>query len=90
MSGRVLRGPVTPVCMPDIPCDQPFAGDFDVERGGRRVLRFRSSTEGDFSAWLPPGDYLVRWVSDRLGQAQPVEVAAPATTVTLHFDTGSR
>ena len=90
LSGRVTRGPVTPVCRPDIPCEEPFAGDFDVERGGRRVARFRSGRDGTFAVWLVPDAYVVRWVSGGFGQGVEVHVEAPATTADLAFDTGIR
>jgi hypothetical protein len=61
-----------------------------VLRGTRVAARFRTAADGQFSVWLVPGSYLVRWVGGQFGQDQPVEVVEPETAVTLHFDTGIR
>src|SRR3954469_24089079 len=37
LTGTVTRGPITPVCRPDVPCDAPMQASFDVRRGGRTV-----------------------------------------------------
>ncbi len=93
LEGTVLRGPVTPVCIEEVPCDLPFAGQFDVERLGRRVTRFESDAAGRFTVRLAPGDYAIRWIGGGLGplgQVRAVSVERPVTDVELHFDTGIR
>lgn len=93
LQGRVIRGPVTPVCIEGVPCELPFAGQFEVERRGRQVTTFRSDDEGRFAIRLAPGEYTVTWSAGGigfLGQQRSVLVEWPETTVELHFDTGIR
>ena len=96
LTGIVTRGPVTPVCRIDIPCDAPFSAGFSVEQGGKRVAEFRSDADGHFTVWLEPGTYRVVPASDApvLGatsQAKVVDVGAVGlTSVHLEFDTGIR
>ena len=94
--GIVLRGPVQPVCRPQVPCDAPFGADFTVEQDGRVVATFRSDAEGYFRVHLAPGTYLVVPGPDApiispSGQAKPVVVGPDGlTSVRLEFDTGIR
>jgi hypothetical protein len=94
--GVVLRGPVTPVCLPDPPCDAPFRAHFTVWRASSSVAGFESDTLGRFLVWLPPGRYTVRpgtdapILSPEL-QSKTVTVAGSGLTyVQLDFDTGIR
>ena len=52
LTGVVVRGPITPVCRIDIPCDAPFSAGFSVQQSGRQVGEFRSDSEGRFTVWL--------------------------------------
>jgi hypothetical protein len=96
LTGVVVRGPITPVCQLDVPCDAPFSAGFTVEQDGRSVARFRSDTNGHFTVWLRPGTYRV--VPDRdapllvpASQARAVDVGQTGlTNVRLAFDTGIR
>jgi hypothetical protein len=97
LTGVVMRGPVTPVCRVDVPCDAPFSAAFGVEQGGRRVAEFTSDGAGQFSVLLAPGAYTV--VPDAgapiiapTSQKKSVTVAdiGALTTVRLMFDTGIR
>lgn len=96
LQGQVLRGPITPVCKVDEPCDAPFSAEFTVLKNDRVVSRFQSDSHGDFTVGLDPGLYIV--VPDStaplmLPQQQQREVAVQPngmTPVTLHFDTGIR
>jgi hypothetical protein len=96
LSGTVLRGPVTPVCQVDVPCDAPFSATFEVRREGRRVATFQSDTQGRFTVRLAPGSYVIVPAADAplmnpSAQQKTVEVAAEGTTaVQLLFDTGIR
>ena len=67
LTGVVVRGPVTPVCRVDVPCDAPFSATFNVERSGRRVTQFQSDTAGQFTVFLQPGMYTVVPNSDAPG-----------------------
>jgi hypothetical protein len=96
LTGVVVRGPITPVCRIDIPCDAPFSAGFSVQQNGRQAGQFRSDADGRFTVWLSPGAYRV--VPDRdaplmapASQARAVEVGSTGlTAVRLEFDTGIR
>ena len=96
LTGVVVRGPITPVCRIDIPCDAPFSAGFSVQQNGRQAGQFRSDADGRFTVWLSPGAYRV--VPDRdaplmapASQARAVEVGSVGlTAVRLEFDTGIR
>lgn len=97
LTGVVMRGPVTPVCRVDVPCDAPFSATFNVERNGRRVTQFQSDSAGQFTVSLAPGPYIVVPNSDApvispSSQAKSVTVAdnGMLTVVRLTFDTGIR
>ncbi len=92
----VLRGPITPVCRVDVPCDEPFSASFSVRQGGRTVTTFHSDANGHFESRIAPGTYLVVPAADApvispASQAKQVEVGSSGlTTVALRFDTGIR
>jgi hypothetical protein len=97
LTGIVTRGPITPVCRVDVPCDAPFSATFNVERAGRRVAQFQSDVSGQFTVFLQPGGYTVVPNADApiiapTAQAKPVTVAdnGMLTVVRLAFDTGIR
>ncbi len=97
LTGVVMRGPVTPVCRVDVPCDAPFSATFNVERNGRRVTQFQSDATGQFTVLLAPGAYTVVPNTDApvispASQMKSVTVAdnGMLTVVRLTFDTGIR
>lgn len=97
LTGVVLRGPVTPVCRVDVPCDAPFSASFTVQRSGRMVAQFQSDMSGQFTVFLPPGTYTVTPTPDApiiapSSQAKQVTVEdnGALTSVRLTFDTGIR
>src|SRR4051812_1126106 len=94
LTGVVMRGPITPVCRVDMPCDAPFSAGFTVQRDGRRVAEFQSDASGQFTVFLAPGAYTVVPNSDAgiisaTSQAKSVTVADTGmlTVVRLMFDT---
>jgi hypothetical protein len=97
LTGVVLRGPITPVCRVDVPCDAPFSAGFSVQRGGRRVAEFQSDASGQFTVFLEPGAYTVvpngdAGIISPTSQTKSVTVADTGmlTVVRLMFDTGIR
>jgi hypothetical protein len=96
LTGVVVRGPVTPVCRIDVPCDAPFSANFTVELNGRAVSQFRSDADGRFTVSLEPGRYQVTPQADAPIMAPPtqrrtVDVGPNGLTyVRLEFDTGIR
>lgn len=97
LTGVVVRGPVTPVCRIDVPCDAPFSAGFTVQKSGQRVAQFQSDAAGQFTVFLAPGAYTIVAGADApiispSSQAKPVTVAdnGMLTVVRLTFDTGIR
>jgi hypothetical protein len=96
LMGIVVRGPITPVCRLDVPCDAPFSAGFTVQRDARRVAGFQSDAAGQFTVMLDPGTYSVVPNADApvmvpAAQAKAVTVGnVGLTTVRLTFDTGIR
>jgi len=91
-----MRGPITPVCRIEVPCDAPFSADFSAEQNGRVVSRFRSEQDGRFTVMLEPGQYRVVPAANApiifpASQAKIVNVLASGLTeIQLTFDTGIR
>ena len=96
VDGRVVRGPIQPVCQVDISCDAPFSAGFSVRQGGDAVAHFQSDADGRFTVRLEPGVYLVVPDADApifspRQQTKPLTIPdADSTTVELSFDTGIR
>lgn len=96
LEGQVLRGPITPVCTENEPCDAPFSAWFIVLKDDQEVTRFQSDIQGEFTVALDPDVYSI--VPDSSAplmqpkqQRQEVEVQPEGIThVSLHFDTGIR
>ncbi len=67
--GKVTRGPITPVCIAEVPCSAPVPGAMIVfSRAGHEVARTRTSAKGTYRLTLTPGTYSVRVL-----QARPVD-----------------
>lgn len=96
LTGSVVRGPITPVCIPNIPCSAPFAATFTVWQGSRLVASFGSDAQGHFTVRLEPGTYRVvpdpdAPIIDPPSQAKTATVGPMGlTAVQLEFDTGIR
>jgi hypothetical protein len=96
LTGTVERGPITPVCFLDRPCNAPFSAGFTVQRNGERVAQFRSDEAGQFTVMLEPGMYRIVPNADApmiapMSQVKQVTVGDTGlTTVHLMFDTGIR
>ena len=96
LSGVVYRGPVTPVCALDQPCEAPFSAGFSIQRGSTRVAVFQSDAQGHFEVRLSPGSYIVVPDADAplispKSQTKEVTVGPVGLTmIDLHFDTGIR
>ena len=96
LTGVVVRGPITPVCQVQAPCDAPFSASFTVEQNGRRVAQFQSDANGRFTVMLATGTYRIVPGSDApilspQSQIKSAEVLqGELTEVRLEFDTGIR
>jgi hypothetical protein len=96
LRGVVTRGPITPVCMVDQPCDEPAANVRLVfVRRGIVVARARTSETGRYRVALAPGRYTVRLPGKpalgRIVKPQAVRVLrARYSRVDFSIDTGIR
>ena len=61
LRGVVMRGPITPMCVAEQPCDAPARG-FTVafSRSGNVVGRTATDSDGRYRIRLAPGRYTVR------------------------------
>ncbi len=90
------RGPITPVCAIEVPCDGPAANVHVVVRHLGKVVA-RASTDAAGRARIPlvAGRYVVT-ASYAAGIGDPAQsrtarvIAGRGTTVTFSFDTGIR
>src|SRR5690348_1126022 len=64
--GTVMKGPIIPVCVSELPCDAPAAGSLLVFTRGAVVERVTVATDGSYRLRLPAGTYSVRSGGKRL------------------------
>ena len=94
--GVATRGPISPVCVVELPCDEPASHvTFAFSRNGDVVGRAVTDVDGRYRVHLPAGLYTVRRVSvtgiDRRLDPNEVRVR-PRRFVRVDFsiDTGIR
>jgi hypothetical protein len=90
--GTVTRGPVTPVCEADGPCNVPATeAKLTFTRAGKHVIA-RTDAAGKYRVRLVPGTYTVR--SDTGMNIAPARITVRALKPTLRrnfsIDTGLR
>jgi hypothetical protein len=96
LRGVVTRGPITPVCVAEQPCDAPAKHTTLLfSRYGSVVGRTTTDTEGRYRVQLPPGLYQVsRTVPSKIGRGlEPGQARVrPGRFVRVDFsiDTGIR
>ena len=95
LKGRVMRGPIMPVCRVGVPCDEPARGvKLIFSRSGKVVGRTTTNQKGYYRIALRRGAYSVR--TNRRGPEkvpQPSRVSAPSDRfkrVNFNIDTGIR
>ena len=59
LHGTVTRGPTTPVCRAETPCDAPAAVTLVFARPAALPQRTRSAADGSYRILLRPGYYTV-------------------------------
>lgn len=59
LQGRVLRGPISPICVAARPCQVPVSVVLGFRRNGNEVARVKSTRDGDYRVALAPGVYRV-------------------------------
>ena len=64
LRGKVLRGPISPVCRSDVPCYVPFKGTLVFTRvvslSGAPAKRAQTAADGTYRVLLAPGRYRVK------------------------------
>jgi hypothetical protein len=94
--GTVRRGPITPVCFDNRPCDEPAANVTIVfVRNGREAARVTTRGNGSYRIALRPGVYSVRTPKKiAIGSGlEPSRVRVPSgrrARVNFFIDTGIR
>lgn len=93
--GTVYRGPITPVCRVDVPCDEPANVTLVFSRLGRAVARVHTREDGSYRIRLRPGRYSVRTTSTSLFERRtnPATATVPRAgyrRVNFFIDTGIR
>lgn len=93
LHGTVVRGPISPVCRDNVPCDAPAPGvalTF-VRAGVARATR--TDANGRYRIALPAGIYALRPTAAQLGQTSPTKVRVRVgrfDRVDFTIDTGIR
>jgi hypothetical protein len=96
LTGTVTRGPITPVCAIEVPCDEPAPNvTLLFTRNDAVIGRAVTDANGNYRIRLPGGTYVVRRPSattiDRRLDPNRVWVAAARTRrIDFSIDTGIR
>ena len=96
LAGVVMRGPVSPVCIAEQPCDVPAKNvTLLFTRNGHIVGRAVTGVDGRYRLRLPAGLYSVRRASvtgidRRLEPGAARARAGRAVRIDFHIDTGIR
>ena len=93
--GTVHRGPITPVCRVEEPCDAPANVTLVFSRLGRTVARVHTREDGSYRIRLRPGRYSVRTTSTSMFERKPDPGTATVPRVgyrrvNFFIDTGIR
>jgi hypothetical protein len=96
IAGQIIKGPTTPVCLPNAPCTKPVA-DATVllldPTSRKTVGAAVTNTSGDFIVSLPSGAYLVHVQPRGTPRCQEVQVTIEQNDfvlVQVVCDTGIR
>lgn len=95
LHGTVYRGPITPVCRADLPCEVPAPGVALVfARPGAKSVRVQTSEDGTYRALLRAGIYSVTTDVRTLMKAPAPRLVKVRLThvdeLDFHIDTGIR
>ena len=92
LEGTVTRGPISPICIAERPCDAPVPGlTLVFTRGGNEAGRVRTTSAGRYRVDLAPGAYAVTSLPvHRLEPTGARVVAGRVHRVDFSFDTGIR
>ena len=91
VAGIVSRGPITPVCVAEVPCDAPAAGVVvEVLQGGVVVSHVSTGADGRYYVLAVPGDYVVRAAGRGLTPRSAHVRSGSFVEVDFLIDTGIR
>lgn len=94
LRGKVMRGPIMPVCRIGVPCDEPARGVRLVfYRSGKVVARATTNRKGWYWVTLRPGRYAVSTINPRVARNfSPKSATVPKglKRQDFHIDTGIR
>ena len=95
LRGKVMRGPIQPVCYVNQPCDEPARGVRLVfYRSGKVVARATTNQKGWYRVTLRPGRYAVTTQNPRVAMNfTPKSATVPKSRVKrqdFDIDTGIR
>jgi hypothetical protein len=87
LQGTVYRGPITPVCRTNLPCEAPAPGvTLEFTRGGVIVGRAKTNAVGKYRILIAPAIYTV--ITDQRGLGRDVSPFPRRVKVRLgHIDT---
>jgi hypothetical protein len=88
--GTVMKGPITPVCVAEMPCSAPAAGAVLVFTRGAVVDRVTVAADGSYRLRLPAGTYAVRAGGRRLEPTLARVYTGRMARVDFSIDTGIR
>jgi hypothetical protein len=93
LRGVVMRGPTSPVCIEEKPCEEPAAGIvLRFSRAGTTVARVKTGQQGGYQVRLPRGMYTVTTPHRRVGVGLTPRVVrvleGRVARVDFHLDTG--
>lgn len=93
LRGVVMRGPTSPVCIEEEPCEEPAAGVvLRFGRAGITVARVKTGPRGGYDVRLPRGVYTVTTPHRRVGVGLTPRLVRvprdPVARVDFHLDTG--
>jgi hypothetical protein len=90
LHGTVMRGPVSPVCVAEQPCDEPAVGAVLIfSRAGTVAARVKVDSEGHYRVALRQGLYSVR-TNHRIDPTTARVRAGRLTRLDFSIDTGIR
>ena len=96
IEGRVMRGPIMPVCREGVPCDGPFAGAKIIVRATRGGAEARTVADqaGGFRVDVAAGRYSVgvevEGMLPRCSQVEVTVIAHETERADIACDTGIR
>lgn len=96
IQGKILIGPIKPVCKDTEPCTKPFQTTMIVKdaSGNREIKRFTSDANGAFLINIPPGSYTLLPTTTTFprytGSARITIAPQEVKQMTLTFDSGLR